>query len=229
MTAAALGVEAIRFVTSSVRSGLACWYGSIREPAVLIPYVLLVGVGLWALLGLRPAKEGRVLRRLGVSILVVSWLLLLLRQYYAGPRLMGYGMMLVLLGMAPRHARSWRWPAFAVGTALLAIYNAAAVDRLGVNHPAYERAAEGARAYLRGGRRAQSNAPSIFRVHLGAPVLAVEEPPPEGLYLEVTLPNYDAISTPVASVQQRGARWKELARWEGVVLYRADAAEGSSD
>ncbi|KAF0180680.1 MAG: Uncharacterized protein FD161_774 [Limisphaerales bacterium] len=225
-TVAGFAGEVFRFFESSLRSGLVCWYGSVRVPQILLPYLALLLLGLAALASLRPSSPGALLRWMGGGVLAVSWILMVMRQYYAGPRLMGYGLLLLLAGLVPLATRLRLWQIFAAGTLLLAIYNAAAVSRLGANHPAYEASAKAAQPKLKPGQPVFSNAPILLWVHLGIPATGgkLVDAPPGAQYVEVTLPNYDAIAQPVNLPLPRDGSWRQVAAWDGGALFEKSAA-----
>ncbi|MFI5301157.1 MAG: hypothetical protein ACHREM_23990, partial [Polyangiales bacterium] len=120
-TLSALRGEVVRFVVGTTRIGLINWYGSIRAPSIFVPCMAVLLLGVAAFASLRPGAQGRQLRWMGLSTLGLAWLLEGVRTYYAGPRLMGYSMLLVVVGLPPIASRARLWHAYAVGSVFLAI------------------------------------------------------------------------------------------------------------
>ena len=143
---------------------------------------------------------------------------------------MGYGLLLLLAGLVPLATRLRLWHVFAAGTLLLAVYNTAAASRLGVNHPAYEAWAKAAQTKLKPSQPVFSNAPSLLWVHLGIPATSgkLADAPTGAQYVEVTLPNYDAIAQPVNPPLPRDGSWRQVAVWEGGALFERSAPAATS-
>jgi hypothetical protein len=217
--------EVARFGTAFLRTGLACWYGSIRSLHILGPFAFVLTLGVLSLASLRPSPAGAALRWMGLGVLGLSWVLECIRPFYADPRLMGYGMLLILFGFAPRPTATWVWLAYAVATIGLATDNSFSVARLGLNHPQYELVAKEASRIVPGGAMLYTNASRISDVHAGIPSRTVKnlEGLPKGTwYFEITLPNYDAIAQPIAPPPVRDTSWVQVASFEGATLYRND-------
>jgi hypothetical protein len=217
--------ELAQFSTGFLRSGLACWYGSIRPLAILGPFVIVVILGLVSLASLQPSLAGVDLRWMGLCVLGLSWALECVRQFYADPRLMGYGIMLILFGFVPRQTATRMWLAYAVATIILATANSFSAVRLGVNHPQYELVAKEVRRIVPARELVYTNAFRVLDVHAGIPsqtVRTLEGLPSGAWYCEVTLPNYDAITQPIGSPPRRDTSWVVTASFEGAILYRKD-------
>jgi hypothetical protein len=166
--------EVARFCTGFLRTGLACWYGSMRSFDILGPFAFVLALGVLSLARLRPSPGGADLRWMGLGVLGLSWVLECIRQFYADPRLMGYGMLLILFGFAPRPTATWVWLAYAVATIGLATDNSFSVVRLGLNHPQYELVAKEASRIAPSGEMLYTNAHRILDVHAGIPSQTVK-------------------------------------------------------
>jgi hypothetical protein len=222
-TLESLANEAIRFGTSFFRAGLACWYGSIRPLSIMIPFALVLIVGGVCLLGLRRSSRGLDLRWMGASLLALSWMLEGVQQFYADPRLMGYGMLLILVGLEPRSGTIPVWLVYAGVTIGLAVYNSLTVVRLGVNHPQYELVAKQAAQVIPHDQKVYTNTHRILDLHSAIPsqtVATLDGLPVGSWYFEATMPNYDAIARPIGFPPERDVSWIKMASFDGATLYR---------
>ena len=93
--------EIVRFGSSILRAFLANWYGSIGKIGVLVPFSLTLMVALVCLLPLRPHAGGREYAYIGLAVFALSWVLEVVRGFYGDTRLMGYGILLLLLAFRP--------------------------------------------------------------------------------------------------------------------------------
>jgi hypothetical protein len=101
----ATGVKML--VVSVPRSFLFSWYGPIAHPFPLSAFFsCLLAAGL-CLVSLRPAPENRWFRMYGVLQLACTGLLLSVRSFDLTMRLLGYGVIVMLLGFRPK---SWANP-----------------------------------------------------------------------------------------------------------------------
>ena len=132
-----LMLEVWRFVHDFFRQFLANWYGSIRSPIFLTVFALVLVSALIALTSLRCQKAGQNARQVGVLVLSLSWAIELIRIFYAGPRLMGYGILLALVGCAPKSTASLAWILYGAACLAAAVLNNALVESIGAGHPCY--------------------------------------------------------------------------------------------
>ena len=210
------------------RAGVVCWYGSIRAPIVLVPYVIVLAVGLASLVILKASPDGASLRWAGLGVLSLSWVLQWVLQFYADQRLLGYGMLLILLGFRPRTNAVCLWPSYAVSTFILTVYNTCSTVHLGINHPQYRLVAKEASHYITRGKAVFTNAKHILDVQENIPSQTVENlkrTPNGAYYLEVTLPNYDAIDQPIGIPCLRDKSWEKVASFQGGTLFQKKNAE----
>jgi hypothetical protein len=133
--------EILRFCTSFFRNGVVIWYGSLRGAEILIPVGVVLVIGCGCLTTLRRHSAGGAMWLLGFVVLGLSWALELYGVYDAAPRLMGYGMILVLLGLRPVPRVRWLWLTYACAVIALTAYNRIDKTDLGLNHPMYVDAA----------------------------------------------------------------------------------------
>lgn len=215
--------EVARFGTDFFRCGLATWYGTIRPPAYLAAFVITAGLGLACLFTLRRAVNGRAVFRAGAGILVVSFGLECYRMFFASPRLMGYGMILMLVGMVPRRSSLPLWVAYTAAVLLQSIYLTLAVGDYGINHAAYQHASVEAAANLPHDARIFTNGRALLDVHHGIatePADDLSKAPAGSWYWELDLPNYDAVMTNVRSPAALDDTWALRARLSHGAIYQ---------
>ena len=182
----------------------------------------MVLVGLVSLSTLKLSEAGRPMRWIGLTVLVLSWALEGVRQFYAGPRLMGYGMVLVMLSFVPRDCTGALWRVYALSAAVLAVYNAATTGSLGITHPEYRQVAQRIAGLSLPPMPIVSNSYHIIDVHAGIPsrpINSLEDLPPDALYLEIALPNYDAIQKTIVPGPKLDERWNKIASVKGANIY----------
>lgn len=224
--------ELKRFVSGFFVGILAVWYGPIQQPRVATPVVATVWLGLAALSTVKTSPRGKPLLGMGIGILVISWLLEIVRLYYADARLMGYGILLVLVGLAPGGRFAWLWTLYAFGTLALAIYNVATTVSVGTNHSAYADVARRIAATRLPEGPIVSNSFHILDVHAGIPtrpVTSLDTVPRGTIYVEITLPNYDAIAKTVGPAAAVDSSWREIASVEGARIYQKVEGEVSGE
>ena len=218
--------EIIRFLKFSARGFLANWYGSIETIAVWLPFSLTLITGVVSLITLRPYVEGRRYAYLGLAVLGLSWVLELIRWFYADLRLMGYGLLILLLAYRPRVGAEKAWLTYACATILLAVANVLTTNSLGVNDPRYARLAADVLAAHPPRDPIFSNSYHILDIHErlpSIPVESLEAVPPGAIFLKVDLPNYDAIQRTVWRIAEPPREWTTMARWQNATLYAKPA------
>lgn len=214
--------EIKRFCGGFFRQGVAIWYGSIRNWWVLVPFCLVAALGLGCLATMVRNGAGRRLLIIGSAVFGMSWMMELYRVYYAGPRLMGYGMVLMLLGAVPRPRFAVLWISYTTAVALLTGYNFATVNSVGLNAPMYEQAAKEVATVLPSTPAViHTNTWHLLDVHAGrASALApnVDALPSGSLFWHVDLPNYDAIARIITD--QTPPNWPMIGKLEHGGLYQ---------
>jgi hypothetical protein len=202
---------------------LATWYGRARTPEMWIAIIATLGLALAALVTLQRSEHGRWLRWMGAGVLGMSWLLESVRLFYADPRLMGYGVFLLLLGFVPRGRSVKIWLVYAGAAVALAVFNAATTVSTGTNHRAYEQLGRQIAAIRLPEGPVVSNSFHILDVHAGIPTRPIEflEKVPRGtIYVEVTLPNYNSVASTVLPAPRRDSSWVEIAALDGATVYQ---------
>jgi hypothetical protein len=218
----ALAFELWRFVQEFFRAFMANWYGSIRPPIFFIIFVVVLAAGLVSLATLKRAEVGLDARRTGMVILGLSCILELVRIFYAGPRLMGYGLLLALLGCAPRPTACIRWMAYGAACFGAAVLNAMLVDSSGASHPLYAAMARRIEPYLDPTKPLYTNSLWLVDVHLGrrsTPTKVFPASSDAACFLDVRLPNYDAVGAKVWPIDMEMTTWTLIADVEGAKLY----------
>lgn len=224
--------EIKRFGSALFVGILAVWYGPIRGLHVVVPVVITIWLGVAALSTVKTSPSGKPLLAMGIGILVTSWLLETVRLYYADARLMGYGILLVLLGFVPGGRSIWLWHLYALATLALAIYNVTTTTSVGTNHRAYEQVARRIAAVRLPEGPIVSNSFHILDVHAGIPTrpaVSLDQVPRGTIYVEITLPNYDTLAKTVGPAPAVDSSWREIASVEGARIYQKVEGETSGE
>jgi hypothetical protein len=173
------------------------------------------------LASLRAPAEDRWLRIYGISLLVFSGLLLFVRWYETGPRLVGYGMIAFLIGFRPVNRANWLWIALGAASLVSGVVNAATANSFGGNDPRYAAVAAQLRDYYRGKDTVATNSSLYIYADMN---VAESFDPAEAArrfrkFLWVTLPQYDAIQAMVYPSPRPGEGWCEEKRFTGAILF----------
>jgi hypothetical protein len=215
-------LELWRFVYDFFREFLANWYGSIRPPIFLIIFFVVLIAGLVALTSLHRDEAGRNARQVGILILSLSWALEFIGNFGASPRLMGYGMLLVLVGCAPKSVASPRWLLYGAACLAAAVLNVMLVDSSGAGHPRYAAMAQSIEPFLDNKKTLYTNSDGLVDVYLGRrsiPVNVLPDSSEAACFLEVRLPNYDAVGAKVWPIAPSTETWRLVADVDGARLY----------
>ena len=221
--------ELKRFADAFFFGFLALWYGALREPEALALFGLTLGTGVGAVLSLGPTAEGRPMRCMGIGVFVLSWLLMAVRLYHADLRLMGYGVLLILISFIPRGRLVRLWICYGAASAALAVFSAMTTVSTGTNHPAYEQVARRVAVVGLPDAPIVSNSFHILDVHAGIPTRladSLEKLPRGTVYVEITLPIYDARAKTIWPLSPVDDSWAEIASVEGARVYRKVKGEG---
>jgi hypothetical protein len=237
-----VGKEVVRFIVCIPRMLIIHWYGSLRDPVSWGPVGLQFLIGLYCALGLKYRADGwRRFGRLGLTTLAVSWLVLLVRLFYADMRLMGYGVYLLLVSFRPGDQTVSRWLLYGAVSTAVGVFNSVMIDSRGVNHPKYEQVVRELLDHGSPDGPIYSNSYHFLDIHgrVGSKLVSLHHDAyldptgievaddlgrlPSGAYfLHVTLPRYDPHSTAVWPVDPPGPEFREVLRVDGAVLYRKD-------
>src|SRR5262249_35980564 len=136
-------------------------------PIFLIVFFVVLIVALVALTSLHRAESGRNVRQVGVLLLSFSWMLEFIATFYADPRLMGYGILLVLVGCAPKSVASPRWVVYGAACLAAAVLNMTLVDSSGAGHPRYAAMAQSIDPFLDNKKPLYTNSYRLVEVYLG--------------------------------------------------------------
>ena len=155
-------------------------------------------------------------------VLSFSWALEFVRIFYADPRLMGYGILLVLVGCAPKSTASFRWVAYGAACLAAAALNAAVVESSGAGDRRYAAMAQAVEPFLDDTKPLYTNSQGLVDVHLGKRSIPIEALPATSeaaCFLEVRLPNYDAVGAKVWPINGSTETWTLIADVDGARLY----------
>jgi hypothetical protein len=215
--------EGSRFLFFFFRGFLANWYGSIRGIGRWLPFGFTLLIGIRCLVTLRPYFDGRRFAYLGGAVLGLSWLLEIKKDFYADPRLMGYGLLILLLAFRPSKGSGKYWLAYGCATAILAFGNVLTTNSLGANDPRYAILARKVASSGLLKRQVFSNSFHILDIQArvaSTPVYNLQQVPAGAFFLKFDAANFDAISQTVWRIETPPVGWPILARWQQLVLYK---------
>jgi hypothetical protein len=205
------------------RELIAHWYGSIRQPLVLAPFAVVLALAIAAFITLRPHPGRERLRTIGVMILAVSGMMQLLRQFDGDARLMGYGLILIIIAHRPKSGSVGRWLIYGAASLVLFVANGIATNCAGANDLRYNRLASAvAKAGLPAGN-IYSNSFYLLDLHIkraSRPATQLSSISDGACFLFVSLPRYDAISSTVWAVESPGDGWWRIWAIDGASLFR---------
>jgi hypothetical protein len=180
-----------------------------------------------ALVTLRPHPGRERLRNIGITILAVSGMLQIVRQFDGDARLMGYGLTLILLACRPKTGSANRWLLYGAASLALFVANGLATNSEGANDPRYSRlAVAAANAGLPVGE-IYSNSSHILDIHIKRATRKATQPTSIGIgayFLLVSLPRFDAIASTVWPVESPAGGWCCVWSIPGASLLRRQAA-----
>ncbi len=214
-----------QFAFSLPREFFATWYGTLNSPQYLIAFGTLILVAFGCFITLRYKKENRTILMLGLAVFLLSWGLSFVRTFYMDSRLLGYGLVLMVVSFQPRRVHSILWSVYAAGTLALFVYNSSVHNSYGLNDPRYNEAVATAVPLLpEGGYSIFSNAdrllgvlgriPSTFTASAETIDTASEE-----ILVYFEMPNYDAIMTPITQFSVPNEVWCEIGRSDNVIIF----------
>jgi hypothetical protein len=203
-----------RFPWDVFRYFLAPWYGSIRRVEYLSIFALVVATGTLAYGSIRLGTDGIMFRRIGSSVFALSCSLELVRVFYATPRLLGYGMLLFVVGSAPASRSAWRWATYASASLAATMLCSVLVASAGANAPEYAKVVRAIAPSLPSDALVYSNSYRVLDIHLGrhaVPITEWPKPVDNSCVFQILLPNLDAIGTVVWQLPDPPANWTLVA------------------
>lgn len=215
-----------RFIISIPREFLFSWHSSATAPfpRIALPICLLLAAA--CLSSLRPPAAGRWSRVYGTSCLACLALLLLVRHYHFSVRLVGYGMIALLLGFRPRPWANSIWLTYGLASLVVGVVNALTVNSLGSADPRYAELAAQVRQYHAASgdvtKAIATNSFHILDLHANIPSVPVhdhQEAARHDRFLWVTLPSFDPGAAPVVSIPRPGLGWCEERQFPGGLLF----------
>jgi hypothetical protein len=211
------------FATSIPRTFLFGWHGPImaKIPRVAFPICMILAAS--CLFSLRPSRAGRPFRVYGIVFLICSALLLCVRSFDPSARLVGYGLIALMLGFRPEKWANNIWMAYGIVALTIGIVNGTTVNSLGINDPRYASLAIEFDRYYHSRETVASNSFHILDIHAGIPSVPVaNEDQASAAYREflwVTLPRFDAVTTAVTPMQRPGSDWCQERQLSGGVMF----------
>jgi hypothetical protein len=210
------------FIISIPREFLFNWHGSVTSPLPRIAFPACMLLAAICLLSLRPAAEGKWFRVYGALYFVCSGLLLLVRWYDPYVRLVGYGLIILLLGFRPRRWADPIWLSYGFMSLAVGAVNAVTVNSLGSNDPRYADLAAQVRSYYEDSKIVATNSFHLLDLHANIPSVPVTDYANAAQYetfLWVTLPSFDPGSSSVTTIAHPGEDWCEQKQLVGGILF----------
>jgi hypothetical protein len=199
------------------------WHGSVVTPVSLAALTVCLSLSVVALLTLRPvaAPASRWLRAYGFAFFGCAVLLAPVSQYGPVPRLVGYGLLVLILSFRPRQWASGVWLAYGAAALITGTLNGMTVSTTGLNDLRYVALGTEFRAYYTGSATVATNARHILDLHAGVPSRTVRNWDLANDYshlLWVTPPS-DAGPPMFLELPRPGPEWCEEQRFTGAVLF----------
>jgi hypothetical protein len=210
------------------RAFLANWYGSIRQWEAYVPFCLVLIIALICLSTLRPYRCGRRYMYLGGAIFGLTWLLLIVSHFDTDPRIMAYGLLVMLLALRPIAGAQRYWLAYACATVLLALANSLTTNSLGANDPRYAMLGREIASVSLPRAEIVSNSEHLLDLQARVPTEPVHrlaDVPAGALLMRINLQSFDAISVSTWPIEEPPTDWTVIARWPDAALYRKPAVE----
>ena len=214
--------DARSFVASIPRSFLFDWHGPVMAPFPRLAFatcMILCGV---CLCSLRPTNGAKWFRLYGAGFLVCSAALLCVRSFDPSARLIGYGLIMLMLGFSPKGWANGVWLLYGAASFATAVVNARTVNSLVANDLRYAALAAELHTKYKGSIVVATNSFHILDIHADIPSVPISnysELGPYRLFFWVLLPRFDAVTTSVTTLPRPGSDWCEEARLSGGVLF----------
>jgi hypothetical protein len=210
------------FIASVFRSFLFSWYGTIMAPFPMIAFVVCTLLAAICLISLRPTQEGKWCRMYGIGFLVFASLLLCVRSFDFTTRLVGYGLIILIIGFRPAKWANKIWILYGLVSLLIGIINGMITNSLGSNDLRYGALVAELRSYYLGSDIVATNSFHILDLYANIPSMPVAnyaDADAYGKFFWVTLPQFDAIATSVWPMPRPGKGWCEEKEFFGGVLF----------
>jgi hypothetical protein len=210
------------FLFSVPRSFLYSWYGTMKAPFPMTAFVVCMILATICLTSLRPTREGKWLRIYGIAILVLAGLLFCVRYFDVTARLVGYGLIILMLGFQSKKWANNVWILYGFVSLIIGIINGLSANSLGSNDPRYAVLAAELRSYYKGSDVVATNSFYILDLHANIPSIPVVSYAEADFYEKffwVLLPRFDSIASPVWPMPRPGKGWCEEKEFSGGVLF----------
>jgi hypothetical protein len=217
-----LGAGAKSFAISIPRTFLFGWHGPVMAtvPRVAFPASMILAA--ICLCSLRPSQTGRPLRIYGVAFLICSVLLLCVRSFDPSARLLGYGLIALMLGFRPEKWANNIWLVYGIVALAIGVANGITVNSLGINDPRYASLATEFGSYYHSSESVATNSFHILDIHAKIPSVPVDNEAQASAYREffwVTLPRFDAVTSAVTPMGHPSNAWCQERQLSGGVMF----------
>jgi hypothetical protein len=213
----------VRMLAASIpRSFLFSWYGPVAHPFPLSAFFACLLAAALCLASLRPVPENRWFRIYGVFQLACTGLLLFVRSFDLSMRLVGYGIIVLLLGFRPKSWANPMWLSYGLLSLAVGAVNARVVNSLGCNDPRYVALARAVQPHVPRRDTIATNSFYLLDLHASIPsdpVTTYTDAARYSRFLWVTLPNFDPDVSAVAPMPHPGREWCEDRQFPGAVLF----------
>lgn len=223
-------VYELRNIAQQIPRGfLSEWYGSLYAAGPIIGFSLVLVSGMVCLLTLRPQAPTKELRGQAIGLFALT-LLMRVFKVFTGIRLFAYGLVLGVLSCRVAAGKARWWLLYGVLSVLLLTANGLTANRYGVNDARYEKLAREAVAQGWPEGKVYTNSFHLLDVHerqATLNTLDAQTAQTGDYFLQVTLPQYDAVAKSVRPVVWTGTGWRQVWSIEGATLWeRQKAKEG---
>jgi len=211
------------FVVSIPREFFFSWHGSIAETVPSVAFLSCMVFAAISLFSLRPAPELRWLLAYGVFCLLCCALLLGVRSYIPTVRLVGYGLIVLLLAFRPLKRANSVWLLYGFASLGIGVANALTVDSLGSMDPRYAELAAQVSGYAKSEEPVATNSFYILDLNANVPSVPIKnlgEATNYSQLLWITLPNYDPGSATISPLPHPNSEWCEQKQFTGAILFR---------
>ena len=198
------------------------WHGTVFAPFPRIAFPACMLLAVICLCSLRATPNGKWLRIYGIACVACCGLLLFVGDYQPVPRLVGYGLIVLIIGFRPQKWASRAWLLYGLMSLAVGITNGMTVNSLGSNDPRYAQLAAEFRSYYVSSEVVATNSFHILDLHANIASVPVVDYAAADRYKEffwVTLPQFDAVASSVVKMPPPTAGWCEERKFSGVILF----------
>ena len=210
------------FVTQIPRAMPFNWHGTVFAPFPRIAFPICMLLAIVCLCSLRGTPNGKWLRVYGIACVCGCGFLLFVGDYQPVPRLVGYGLIVLVAGFRPQKWANRVWLLYGLVSLAVGITNGVTVNSLGSNDPRYAQLAAEFSSHYVSSDVVATNSFHILDLHANIASVPVADYPEADRYKEffwVTLPSFDAVASSVAKMAPPAAGWCEERKFSGGILF----------